>query len=409
MRQAGRPANPARRHFLKSSSAAGLSCVTTMKTAAAPATRLTLTAATVPDPDGHHPALRLKGDWLVIAVGDGRHSGLGEVSHSNDEAACLRRVRELFSAHVEGREPSLELLAELHRGPFAQARDLPEATAISGLDQAIHDLVARRRGVPVWRLYADRPVRTEVPCYLSTNRALRRRTPADFVAVTEAALALGVRAVKVTPFEAVTPSGDQVAQCEEGFARLAAVRAAHAGISLRVDCHERFTPEVAMRLLPRFAALGLTWLEEPCAAGPALAELRRRAAMPIAAGELFFGPERFRALLEGRQADVIMPDPKHVGGFGPLLNVCRMAEALGGEVSPHNPSGPIATLATVHAAAVARAVTSAELILTSDPGRQPGRDLLRDGKLRIPEGPGWGLDLSGLSAATGARFAELRT
>ena len=65
MRQAGRPANPARRHFLKSSSAAGLSCFTAMKTAAAPATRLTLTAATVPDPDGHHPALRLKGDWLI--------------------------------------------------------------------------------------------------------------------------------------------------------------------------------------------------------------------------------------------------------------------------------------------------------------------------------------------------------
>ena len=83
--------------------------------------------------------------------------------------------------------------------------------------------------------------------------------------------------------------------------------------------------------------------------------------------------------------------------------------SLGGEVSPHNPSGPIATLATVHAAAVSRAVTSVELILTSDPARQPGRDLLRDGKLRITDGPGWGLDISRLSTATGARFAELRT
>lgn len=397
-----------RRRFLKASAGTALAFGAAMKPRAATPGRLTLTAATVPDPDGHHAALRLMGDWLVIALSDSRHTGLGEVSHSNDDPACLRRVRELFSTHVAGREPSLELLAELHLGPFARARDLPEATAISGLDQALHDLVARRRGVPAWRLYTDQPVRREVTCYLSTNRALRRRTPADFVAVTDAALALGVRAVKLTPFEAVTPSGDQLTQCEEGFARLAAVRAAHPGLSLRVDCHERFTPESALRLLPRFAALGLTWLEEPCPAGPALARLKEQAPMPIAAGELFFGTERFRALLGGRQADVIMPDPKHVGGFGPLLEVCRMAESLGAEVSPHNPSGPVATLAAVHAAAVSRAVTSVELILTSDPARQPGRELLRDGRLRIPDGPGWGLDLAQLSATTGARFGAIQ-
>ena len=38
------------------------------------------------------PALRLKGDWLVIAVSDGRHVGLGEVSHSTNDEACRRRV-----------------------------------------------------------------------------------------------------------------------------------------------------------------------------------------------------------------------------------------------------------------------------------------------------------------------------
>ena len=65
------------------------------------------------------------------------------------------------------------------------------------------------------------------------------------------------------------------------------------------------------------------------------------------------------------------------------------------------------SLACVHAAAVSRAVTSVELILTSDPARQPGRDLLRDGQLRIPDGPGWGLDIAALSAATGADFRPI--
>jgi galactonate dehydratase len=368
-----------------------------------------LTAATVPDPDGHDPALRLKGDWLVIAISDGQHTGLGEISHSGDDNACLRRVRELFAAHVATRQLTRELLDELARGPFATANDFVTATAISGVDQALHDLVAQREGVPVWQLYVAQPTRDSVPCYLSTNRALRQRAPADFVRITEAALALGVRAVKITPFEAVTRTGDQLAQAEEGFARLDAVRAAHPQISLRVDCHERFTPENAATLLSRFARYKLHWLEEPCPPGPVLTELRAKATMPFAIGELFFGEPRFRELIEQRRADVIMPDPKHVGGFGPLVGVCRMAEKLGGQVSPHNPAGPVATYAAVHAAAASVAVTSTELILTSDRTRQPGLELLSDGRLRIPRAPGWGLSIKELSAKTGARFTPIAT
>ena len=36
-------------------------------------------------------------------------------------------------------------------------------------------------------------------------------------------------------------------------------------------------------------------------------------------------------------------------------------------------------------------MTSLEMILTSDPARQPGRELLSGGNLRVPEAPGWGL------------------
>jgi galactonate dehydratase len=122
---------------------------------------------------------------------------------------------------------------------------------------------------------------------------------------------------------------------------------------------------------------------------------------------LFFGESRFRELIEQRPADVNMPEPKHVGRFGPLVRVSRLAEKHGGQVSPHNPSGPVATYSAVHAAAVSRAVTSVELILTSDAARQPGRELLSQGRLRIPRAPGWGLSLDELVAQTGARFKPI--
>lgn len=358
---------------------------------------LTLRHTTLPDPDGHHAALRLKGDWLLVGIGDDQHVGLGEISHNGDDPACLRRVRELFEAHIAGAPGGFELnlaaITALDGGVFATAPDFITATAISGLNQALLDLVAQRAGVPVWRLFRPEgaPVRAEVPCYFTLNRVLRARAIPDFLRAVESARALGVEAIKLTPFEAVTRDGDQLAQAAEGFARLAAVRKEFPRLSLRVDCHERFTPAAAAALLPRFAALGLDWLEEPCPPGPALGNLRAQSKLPLAVGELFFGEDRFRELLESGWADVIMPDPKHVGGFSALVRVCRMAEKLSGQVSPHNPSGPVAACAALQTAALSPAVTSVELIFTSDPARQPGRELLQGGNLRLPDAPGWGL------------------
>lgn len=396
-----------RRSFLRGAAVASVALAAPRLARAAASPALTLAAATIPDPDGHHAALRLKGDWLAIALTDGRYAGLGEISHSNGDTACLRAARRLFEAHVAARVPSLALLAELHAGPWATAPDFATATAISGLDQALHDLIARREGVPVWRLRAAKAVRDAVPCYLSLNRAMRRREPADFVATARTAHRFGVTAVKVTPFEAVTRDGDQLAQCAEGFRRIDAVRTAFPGHSLRVDCHERFTPATARALTPRFAALDLTWLEEPTPPGPVLGELRVQGKLRLAVGELFYGSPRFRELIEKGWADTIMPDPKHVGGFGPLVDVCVLAGRLGGAVSPHNPSGPIATCAALHAAALSPAVTCIELILTSDRARQPGADWLADGQLRIPTAPGWGLTQEQLASQYGATFVPI--
>ncbi len=358
---------------------------------------LTFRHATLPDPDGHHAALRLKGDWMVVAISDGRHTGFGEISHSNDDVACAARARALFERHIvgvpDGFVPGREAIAALESGAFSTATDFVTATAISGLNQALLDLVAQQEGVPVWRLFrpVGAPVRAELPCYFTLNRALRERDIPAYLRAIEAALTLGVTAVKCAPFEAVTRGGDHGAQAAEGFARLEAIRREFPKISLRVDCHERFSPESAAALLPRFEAFNLTWLEEPCPPGPALGRLRAQTRTPLAIGELFFGEPRFRELLVNGWADVIMPDPKHVGGFSPLLRVCRVAETLRGQVSPHNPSGPVAAAAALQAAALSPAVTSLELILTSDPARQPCRELLKNGFLRVPEAPGWGV------------------
>ncbi len=84
-----------------------------------------------------------------------------------------------------------------------------------------------------------------------------------------------------------------------------------------------------------------------------------------------------------------------MGGFGPLLDVCQyFSEKL--EISPHNPSGPVSTIASLHAAAVYPAVTSLEVPLIIDNNRAYYLEWISGGTLRIPDGFGWGVEFKDL-------------
>ena len=164
---------------------------------------LHLEVTTVRDPDGWHEALLLKGDWLFVKIGDGKHVGLGEASHSRDDAGCAAMIQRLFDEHVCSIPLDLDAIRALEEGPFLTADDLVTATAMSSIDLALHDLVARREGVPVWQLYAERPARTRIPFYVTLNRCLRERTIDEYREVIDEALSRGEGRIKCAPFEGV--------------------------------------------------------------------------------------------------------------------------------------------------------------------------------------------------------------
>ena len=169
-----------------------------------------------------------------------------------------------------------------------------------------------------------------------------------------------------------------VEKAAAGLATLARLRERRPDLELRVDFHERFQPQDFFALVPQLERLQLDWIEEPFAVGPAYDELRKRTRLRISGGELFWGRRRFEEITEHRWCDVIMPDVKHVGGFGPLLDVLKMGAGRI-EISPHNPSGPISTAASLHAAAVyPELVRSLEYSFQRQPTRHAtGRDRRR--------------------------------
>jgi galactonate dehydratase len=354
--------------------------------------RLSLDFLTIPDPDGWHPTLRLKGDWLIFAVSDGVHSGFGEASHSRDDSGCRDAAARLFAEHYAGLRLSLEALAEKEAELAAQEPDFVNATALSGLNQACYELLAKREQVPVWRLFRDRPGLTSLPLYTTINRALAERSLAEYLDVVGALDDQGFATFKCAPFEAVDTPDGAVEKAQAGLATLAAIRERYPGLGLRVDFHERFTPGTFARLLPELERLDLDWIEEPFTMGPAFTELRESTRLRVAAGELFWGRARFARIVDNAWADVIMPDVKHVGGFGPLLDVMVMAEGRA-EVSPHNPSGPISTAASLHAAACRPdSVRSLEYAFDRAGSRRVTGERVDDGRLYLSDAPGWGID-----------------
>jgi galactonate dehydratase len=98
------------------------------------------------------------------------------------------------------------------------------------------------------------------------------------------------------------------------------------------------------------ANCNLMWYEEPVphTYHDELARVSSRVPMPTASAESVFALEGFRPFLTRHLVDVIMPDVKHCGGLMELKNIAsaaRMSQLL---VAPHNPSGPVATVATGH-------------------------------------------------------------
>ena len=354
---------------------------------------LTLRFRTIPDPDGWHPSLRLKGDWLVVELSDGVLSGYGEASHSNDDERCKQALTELFARHYTGFVPSLENLARKEREIAALDPDLVTATAFSALNQAFYDLLAKREQVPVWRLFTNKAPFAGLPLYTTINRSLQTRSAEEYSTIVGEVRQQGFTIFKCAPFEAVNSPDGAVAKSAAGLATLKRLRGEFPDLGIRVDFHERFArPEDFYAILPELERVRLDWIEEPFKMGPAYAELKRRTRLRVSAGEIFWGDRKFAEIRQHRWADVIMPDVKHVGGFGPLLNVMK-ASAGSIEVSPHNPAGPISTAASLHAAAIhPDVVRTLEYSFDRKQTRRRTGERIEAGVLLLNDKPGWGVE-----------------
>ena len=346
-----------------------------------------------------------RGDWLFVRLEtDDGLVGVGEASHGGDDAALARLVaRTLGPALREGDptaiEPLWHELVRLAGGGCALGR--LEATAVSGVEQALWDLNARALGVPIHRLLGG-ALRDRIPLYANVNRAVTDRSPGGFAVATREAVEEGFRAVKLAPFDGVdrTMTDPSDVRVRAGIERVRAVRdGVGPDVVVMVDCHGRFNQEMAVRVARELGPIGLFWYEEPIRFEDdpdGLAEVSAAVDQPVAGGEHLFGRVAFWPLIERRAVATIMPDVKHCGGLWEGRKIAALAETAGLTVSPHNPSGPIAALVSAHLAATLPNFSHLEYAWGEVPWRasltDPPEQIL-DGALVLPGGPGLGVTL----------------
>ncbi len=296
-----------------------------------------------------------RGDWVhVVVETDAGIAGVGEASHSSNDALCVAAV-EQFDRQLQGEDP--RQIARIRQMLRKKDGGRVYNTALSGLEQALWDVLGQSLGAPLHALFGG-AVRERIRLYANINRHVVDRSPEGFARAARQAADEGFTAIKMAPFDELRHPyryrTGPLADWRPGVERVRATRKAIGDeIELAVDCHSRMEVSEAVVVGQELADVNLFWYEEPVAHTDAegLAAVAGLVPQPIASAESVYGVEGFRPFTADRCVDVIMPDVKHCGGILELNEIAATARLGQVLVAPHNPAGPLSTAATAQAAA----------------------------------------------------------
>lgn len=283
---------------------------------------------------------------------------------------------------------------KLHQTSFWHGHGGAVTHTISGVDQALWDILGKATGQPVCRLLGG-VYRQQVRPYGS----ILFEEPARLRDTLQALAERGFRAVKL----GWGPFGRQDRAQDEALVR-AAREAVGDDVELMVDAggSEQFWPHSykwALETAHMLAAYRVAWFEEPLR--PDDLEdyilLRQHSPLPVAAGEVLVRRQTFLPWIERRAVDIIQPDLTRVGGISEGRRIGWAAYDHGITLVPHGWNTAVGLAADLHLAAALPVAPYVEYLTPSpyieDILLNPIR-LDASGMLPVPAGPGLGIELN---------------
>ena len=345
-----------------------------------------------------HPGWRKNLIFVKVETDSGIH-GWGEAYSQYDRDTAVMAQLEALGKYALGRDPfNIKHFTQIAFDDYAARRGSLELfCAISGIEQALWDIVGKACGQPVYNLLGGR-CRDKIRIY-ANGWSYQLKEPADYARAAEQVIRQGFNALKLDPLPAPWRSWIPKEHEARAVAVVKAVRdAVGPDVDILIDQHRRLAPVHAISLDKKLAELGLYWLEEPnVAENPeALAEVRRATGLPIVIGEATYTKTGFRPLLEARAADILNPDVACCGGILELKEIAAMAEPFLVAMSPHNYNSTLVALAsTVHASAVMPNFIITEYFLPFvefGDRISPNQLKPKNGYIELPATPGLGID-----------------
>ena len=353
----------------------------------------------------------IKYNWTMVKLyTDSGLTGVGEATNwpgSPIIEAAARHVGE----RIVGLDPMRTdfIWSKLYRdlnwiGPYGAS-----LCAISGIDMALLDLKAKVFDTPLYNLLGG-AYRTSIQLYANYWFLKGGHNPDHYAEQARKVVEAGFTGLKFDPFAHTSYFyGDDLnenlgltpEQQDLAYEVTAAVReAVGPGTAMMIETHAMLNFEVAVKMAERMAPLGVTWYEEP--AGPESASILRAfrdrlpSSVPICVGERHYTRFNFREVLEKQVCDVVMPDITRCGGPSEMKRIASMAEAYGTPVAPHNPNGPLSTIASAHVCAAIPNFFRCEFMFNDVPWRDTVVSHtidVEEGFLRLSDRPGLGVDL----------------
>jgi L-alanine-DL-glutamate epimerase-like enolase superfamily enzyme len=383
-------------------------------------------------------------DWTIVKIEtDEKIVGYGEAFLGPGLTAVIRE----FAGIIVGEDPtSIDRILRRMRASSVHASPGLTLHAINGIEGALLDLIGKKFKMPVWqilggkyrdhvRIYADchagealesiNPLLVpRTPQWMKKKGEVERKsvvslkhhgwdaagqdhlTPESYGRRAKEMVARGFRVLKFdvdvpTPYETDEYNRDLSApEIEHMAALVAATRAAvGSGIGLAIDCHWNYSVQAAIDLAKAVEKYKLMWFEDPVPPENtrAIGIVQRNTRLPVATGENHYYRLDFERLIVEAGLRVLAPDVQKMG-LWEGRKLADLADMHYVNLTYHNISGPLGTMAGVHLSAAVPNFLALEWHAASVPFfddlvKNAGGPMIQDGKIAVPDRPGFGIEM----------------
>jgi len=261
-------------------------------------------------------------------------------------------------------------------------------TAWAAVDMALHDLMGKWLGLPVYKLLGGK-VRSEISFYPT----IPMDAPDVMAGYADGMYKGGFRKAKIKLGTTI----------DEDVERVRKIMEVAPDMILAPDINQGWKDaDTAMGALERLKDAPLSWVEQPVRADglESLIEVTRHSPFPIMVDEGCHGPEDAVVIAARKAADIINIKLMKAGGLYRGIKLAAVAEAAGLPVSVGSMfESSLGSAAGMHLTAARAGVIACESIGPPFLKNDIGTGLVIDFEkmiIRVPEGPGLGIEVTDL-------------